>query len=121
MFFIISGKFFSQVFLTVVIWAMAMMFFGFTSFYIKRISSSIYEWKGIIPVVSVMFILTLICRVGFGTELPIQPTWSYKMNLDITSKHYGLFGFFPEILYIVIFLGGVLIDFIFWFFLKLGL
>jgi hypothetical protein len=43
------------------------------------------------------------------------------MNTDITSKFYGLFGFFPEILYICIIVGNLLIDFVFWGFLKIGL
>jgi hypothetical protein len=98
-----------------------MFVYGFTSFFIKKISANIYEWIGIIITGSIMLIFTIICRVGFGTSVPIEPTWTYKMNLDITQQYFGLFGFFPEILWIIIVVGSVLIDFIFWFFLKIGL
>jgi len=68
-----------------------------------------------------MLVFTLVCRAGFGNSLPIEPTWTYKINLDIISHYFGLFGFFPEVLWLVVLLGGVFIDFIFWVFLKIGL
>lgn len=43
------------------------------------------------------------------------------MNLDITSKPFGLFGFFPQILWACVILASILIDFVFWVFLKIGL
>jgi hypothetical protein len=43
------------------------------------------------------------------------------MNKDITSTHYGFFGFFPEALILIIFVMERIVDFVFWFFLKLGL
>jgi hypothetical protein len=84
-----------NVFLTVILWAILMFVYGYTTFLVKKVQPYVYEWVGIIPTLSIMFIYTLICRVGFGGNTPIEPTWSYKMNTDITSKHYGLFGFFP--------------------------
>ena len=68
-----------------------------------------------------MLIFTVICRVGFGTNVPIEPTWTYKMNLDIIQNYFGLFGFFPEVLWVGVVLLVILIDFIFWVFLKIGL
>lgn len=89
------SKFFLNVFLTVVLWAIAMFFYGFASMVWKKINNLIFEWVGIILLAAVMLIFTVICRIGFGTNSPIEPTWSYKMNLDITSQYFGLFGFFP--------------------------
>ena len=80
-----------------------------------------YEWAGIVPTILLMLVFTVICRVGFGQNVPIEPTWTYKINLDITTKYWGLFGFFPEILWIGVFMLNVLLDFIFWVFLKIGL
>lgn len=88
-------KFFLNVFLTVILWGILMFFFGFASIFWKKFSNNIYEWIAIGPTLGVMGLFTLICRIGFGTNVPIEPTWSYKMNLDITSKYFGLFGFFP--------------------------
>lgn len=110
-----------NVFLTTVLWAIAMLVFGFTSFYVKKVVTNIYEWISIVPSIGFMLIMTLICRIGFGGPLPIQPTWSYKINTDITSQYFGLFGFFPELVWLMVFLSDRLVDFIFWFFLKLGL
>lgn len=115
------GKFFVNVFLTVILWAILMFFYGYASMVWKKINIIIYEWIGIIPLVAVMLIFTVICRIGFGGKVPIEPTWSYKMNLDITSQYFGLFGFFPEILWIAVVLLSILIDFLFWVFLKIGL
>ncbi len=72
-----------------------MFVFAFMSFFFKKLSALLYEWVGILPTAFVMLIFTLICRVGFGTNVPIEPTWTYKMNLDLTEHHFGLFGFFP--------------------------
>jgi hypothetical protein len=63
--------------------------------FVKRVNFYIYEWVGIIPTLALMLIFTVICRVGFGTDVPIEPTWTYKINLDIIQHHFGLFGFFP--------------------------
>lgn len=110
-----------NVFLTVVLWAMLMFAFAFVSILVKKVNAKVFEWIGIIPTAAIMLIFTVICRVGFGTNVPIEPTWTYKINMDIVSHHFGLFGFFPEILWAAIFVGNVLIDFIFWVFLKIGL
>ena len=98
-----------------------MFVYGFVSLFVNKINKYVFEWRVIIPTVIVMFVFTLICRVGFGGPLPIEPTWTYKMNLDITLMHFGFFGFFPEALIIPLFLIERVIDFIFWVFLKLGL
>ncbi len=115
------GKFFLNVFLTVILWGLLMFFYAFASMFWKKVSSQIYEWPGIAVTLSVMVLFTVICRVGFGTNVPIEPTWTYKMNLDITSRHFGLFGFFPELLWLAIILLGIVVDFVFWVFLKIGL
>lgn len=115
------GTFFLNVFLTVVLWAIIMFVFAFLTLFVKRINFLMYEWAGIIPTVAVMLLFTVICRVGFGQNAPIEPTWTYKINLDIIQNYWGLFGFFPEILWVGIFLLNVLLDFIFWVFLKIGL
>lgn len=119
--FFILGQFFLKVFLTVVLWAILMFGFGFMTFYYRKVSNNMFQWIGIVPTVAVMLVFTLVCRAGFGNSLPIEPTWTYKINLDIISHHFGLFGFFPEVLWLVVLLGGVFIDFIFWVFLKIGL
>ena len=79
------------------------------------------EYKFLLPAILVMFAYTLVCRIGFGTSIPLQPTWSYKMNKDITTQYWGLFGLFPEVLVIPIICAGRLIDFVFWLFLRLGM
>ena len=43
------------------------------------------------------------------------------MNLDITLRYYGFFGFFPEVFYLIIFVLERLIDLIFWVFLRCGM
>jgi hypothetical protein len=68
-----------------------------------------------------MIIYTVVCRIGFGSSIPIQPSWSYKINRDITSQYWGLFGLFPEVLLLAVVCLDRLIDFIFWFFLRLGM
>lgn len=101
---------------------MILLFFGFLSLIVKRINTRVNEWKVIIGFGVIMLVFTLICRVGFGSATPLEPTWSYKINTDLALwKYYGFFGFFPEALTIPIFLMDRLIDFIFWYFLKRGL
>ncbi len=68
-----------------------------------------------------MFIYTLVCRIGFGSATPIEPSWSYKINKDLTSQYWGLFGLFPEILYLPLLCLDRIVDFVFWFFLRLGM
>jgi len=65
------GKFFLNVFLTVILWAILMFFYGYASMVWKKINVIVFEWIGIIPLASVMVIFTLICRIGFGTNTPI--------------------------------------------------
>ena len=82
----------------------------------------VYEWKLIIPSIAVMFIYTIICRVGFGSSTGIEPTWSYKINKDLVfGTFYGFLGMFPEALCVLVFLVDRLVDLIFWYFLKRGL
>lgn len=99
-----------------------MIFFGFISILVKKANIRVNEWKVIIGFSVVMFVFTLICRVGFGSSTPLEPTWSYKINTDIAVEQYfGFFGFFPEALTVSLFLMDRLIDLIFWYFLKRGL
>ena len=89
------GTFFTKVFMTTILWAILMFLYGYFSFFLKRLNTRLLEWKVIIPFVSIMVIYTLICRVGFGSSAPLEPTWSYKINTDLAFKYYGFFGFFP--------------------------
>lgn len=117
-----SATFFTSVFLTTILWAFLMMVYGYLTLLTKKFNSRVYSWKMIIPFVVVMALYTLVCRVGFGSPLPMQPTWSYKINTDLVLEHYyGFFGFFPEALFLPVFLMDRLIDLIFWYFLKRGL
>lgn len=68
---IIVGSFFLKVFLTCGIWAIAMIVFGFTSFFVKKVIINIYEWISIVPSIGFMLIMTVICRIGFGGPSPI--------------------------------------------------
>lgn len=79
------------------------------------------EYKFLIPTIVIMFVYTLICRIGFGKQIPLEPTWSYKINTDITSHYWGLFGLFPEVIVLPIIVFNRIIDFVFWFFLRLGM
>ena len=111
-----------KVFLTVILWAVLMFVYSFLSFLTKRIGSRVYEWKIIIPTCAVMLIYTIICRVGFGSASVIEPTWTYKINTDLTlQKFYGFLGLFPEALFWVLFLIERLVDLIFWYCIKRGL
>ncbi len=65
------GTFFLNVFLTVILWGIFMFFYGFGSMFWKKLSLNIYEWVGIVPTLCVMLVFTVICRVGFGTNVPI--------------------------------------------------
>ena len=98
-----------------------MYIFILVSLFAKKVNSRVFEWKLIIPTFVVMIVFTVICRVGFGSPLPIQPTWTYKINWDLTSQYYGFFGFFPEVFYLIIYAMERLVDLIFWVFLRLGM
>lgn len=99
-----------------------MFLYGYLSLLLKKFHIRVYEWKVIIPFVSIMVLYTIICRVGFGSATPLEPSWSYKINTDLALwKYYGFFGFFPEALFLVCFLVDRLVDLIFWYFLKRGL
>ena len=56
----------AKVFLTVILWAVLMFLYGFLSLVVRKINAKVYEWKLMIPSLAVMFIYTMICRVGFG-------------------------------------------------------
>ena len=65
---------------------------------------------------------TVICRVGFGSSTVLEPTWTYKINKDLTLQtYYGFVGMFPESIFWAVFIIDRLVDFIFWYFLKRGL
>ena len=114
--------FFLNVFLTVILWAILMFLYGYMSLSVRKFNSSVYEWKAIIPTMSIMLAYTVICRVGFGTSSPLEPTWTYKINQDLTiQKYYGFFGMFPEPLFWLVFVIDRIVDFVFWYFLKKGL
>jgi len=99
-----------------------MFVYGYFSLVSRKLNSRIYEWKVIIPSFAIMFIYTLICRVGFGSAAILQPTWSYKINQDlVVNTYYGFFGMFPEPLFWAVFLLDRVVDFLFWYFLKRGL
>ena len=66
-FFIFLAKFISNVFLTTILWAVLMMLYGYLTLLTKKFNSRVYEWKMIIPLVAVMLIYTIVCRVGFGS------------------------------------------------------
>lgn len=68
-----------------------------------------------------MLAYTVICRIGFGMNVPLEPTWTYNLNFDIILNYWGVLGFFPEILVIGLFIFERLIDAVFWFFLRLGM
>lgn len=68
-----------------------------------------------------MLVYTVVCRVGFGSQTPLEPTWTYNLNMDIVGKFYGFFGFFPEAFYLIIYVMERLVDVLFWFFLRLGM
>jgi hypothetical protein len=119
---IIPEMFFTNVFLTVILWTVLMMLYGYLTLFTKKFNTRVYEWKMIIPFIAVMVVYTVVCRIGFGSSTPLEPTWTYKMNTDLAlSKHFGFFGFFPEALTLAIFLVDRVIDLIFWYFLKRGL
>lgn len=114
--------FVTRVFLTVILWAVLMLLYGYLTLFTKKFNTRVYEWKMIIPFVAIMVVYTIICRVGFGSSTPLEPSWTYKINTDLALwKYYGFFGFFPEALTVAIFLLDRLIDLIFWYFLKRGL
>jgi surface polysaccharide O-acyltransferase-like enzyme len=98
-----------------------MILYVFLSLLHKKINARIMEIKFIVAVCIVMFVYTLVCRIGFGSSVPLEPSWSYKINRDLTSHYWGLFGLFPEVLYIPLLCLDRVIDFIFWFFLRLGM
>lgn len=79
------------------------------------------EWKFLIPAIVVMVVYTIVCRIGFGSSVPLEPSWSYKLNKDLTNQYWGLFGLFPEILVLPLVCFDRLLDFVFWFFLRLGM
>ncbi len=99
-----------------------MFLYGYFTLTMKRFNSRVYEWKMIIPTVAIMVIFTIICRVGFGSASVLEPTWTYKINKDIALETYfGFFGFFPEALFVAVFVFDRIVDFVFWYFLKRGL
>lgn len=50
----------------------------------------------IIPSAVIMLGYTVICRVGFGSVGVLEPTWTYKINTDLTLQtYYGFVGMFP--------------------------
>lgn len=111
----------ARVFTTIVLWFIIMGLYGYLGLLVKKVTAKIYDIKVIIGVAAVMLIFTLICRVGFGGPTPLEPTWTYKMNQDITGEYWGLFGFFPELIVLMIYGMERVIDLLFWFFLRLGM
>lgn len=112
----------AKVFLTVILWALLMFLYGFLTLLVRKINHRVYECRLVVPSLVVMGLYTIICRVGFGPASVIEPTWTYKINQDLVfGKYYGLLGLFPEALFLGMFVLDRLIDFVFWYFLKLGL
>ena len=75
------GEFFSKVFLTTILWAVLMFLYGYLSIGVKKVNLRVYEWKFIIPFVSIMVVYTIICRVGFGSPTPLEPSWTYNTSI----------------------------------------
>ena len=98
-----------------------MFIYSFATLLIRRINNRVYEWKFIIPTVVLMVLFILLYRIGIGISVPIEPTYSYKMSTDIILTHFGFFGLFPEILFLIIFLIDRIIDFTFWVLLRCGM
>lgn len=115
------GDFFMYLFPTVILWSILMFLFIFLGLFNKKVYARMFEYKFLVPVVLVMLVYTIICRVGFGGPVPLEPTWSYKLNTDIVSQYWGLFGLFPEVLVVPIVCLDRIVDFLFWFFLRLGM
>lgn len=113
--------FFKLVFPTVILWSLIMILYVFLGLLHKKINSRIMEYKFFIPAIVIMVVYTIVCRIGFGGDTPLQPTWSYRINKDLTSQYWGLFGLFPEVLMIAVYFLDRLVDLLFWFFLRLGM
>lgn len=115
------GGYFAQVLLTVGLWMAAMLLYCYLSIFIKKVNSVICTWQVLAGVALVMLVFTLVCRVGFGSCSPVEPTWSWKMNTDLVlGTYWGFFGFFPEILLIVLLLLERAIDLVFWLVVRSG-
>lgn len=97
------GIFMSRVFTTVVLWSILMIGFGIASILVKRVFVKVYDVRVIVGFWAIMGLYTVVCRIGFGSDVPLEPTWSYKMNEDILSQYWGLFGFFPELVVLIIY------------------
>jgi hypothetical protein len=99
-----------------------MFLYAYLTLIVKKFNLKVFELKVVIPSILVMLAYTIICRVGFGSDVILEPSWTYKMNTDLfIEKYYGFFGFFPEALLFAIFVFDRLVDFIFWYCLKRGL
>ncbi len=60
-----------------------MFLYGFLTIVVRKFNAWVYEWKLIIPSVAVMLAYTVVCRVGFGSDAVLEPTWTYKINMDL--------------------------------------
>jgi hypothetical protein len=67
-----------------------------------------------------MVLYSIVCRLGLGLPVPIQPSLSYKMNKNIASEYWGFFGLFPEALLKTVMAMDRLVDLGFWCFLRYG-
>jgi hypothetical protein len=83
-------------------------------------TENIMKWKIYIPWFVVQIVFFLVCRIGFGGPNPIEPTYSYKFNWDIVTPYYGFIGLFPEVIILCIWAMELVIDLIFFLFLRRG-
>lgn len=93
--YIYIGTYFSNVFTTVILWSLIMIIFSFVALFNKKVQSMIFEIKLVIPTVIIMLGYTVVCRIGFAVDVPLEPTWTYQMNMDINTNYWALLGFFP--------------------------
>lgn len=79
------------------------------------------KWKLYIPWILVWLLFFVICRVGFGGAVPLEPTYSYKISWDIVLPYYGFIGMFPEVIVLCVWAIELIIDLVFFLFLRRGM
>ena len=85
----------------------------------QKAKKNIFSKVTVITTIIIKLTNTVICRIGFSGPIPLT-------KMDIQDKPWpffsllGLFGLFPEVLVVIVFVMERLVDLIFWFFLRLG-
>lgn len=116
-----TSKYFTQVFLTVVLLCIIQFVANFLMVVFTRLTENVMRWKLYIPWLLLWLLFFVLCRVGFGGPSPLEPSYTYKFNWDIVTPYYGFIGLFPEVVLLCIWAIEMLVDLVFFLFLRRGI